>query len=68
MENKVVIEFCTQCRWLMRASWMSQELLTTFSDEITELSLKPGKGGVFKVYANNELVWCRKTEGRFGKI
>lgn len=28
---RVEIEYCTQCRWLLRAAWMAQELLTTFS-------------------------------------
>ena len=31
------IEYCTQCRWLLQAAWMAQELLTTFEAEIKEL-------------------------------
>ncbi|WP_233702577.1 Rdx family protein [Hyunsoonleella flava] len=33
---------------------MSQELLTTFNEEIDELILVPGTGGIFEVYANAE--------------
>ena len=43
---RVEIEYCTQCRWLMRAAWMAQELLTTFEAEIGEVALVPGKGGI----------------------
>lgn len=68
MGNKVSIVYCTQCRWLLRAGWMAQELLSTFDEELDELSLKPGTGGIFEVYANDELVWSRKQEGRFPEI
>ena len=68
MTNHITITFCTQCRWLLRASWMEQELLTTFEQEIDELTLKPATGGIFEVSANNQLVWSRKQEGRFPEI
>ncbi len=68
MNNRIEIHYCTQCRWLLRAAWMAQELLTTFDQEIGELTLKPGTGGVFEVLANGERVWSRKDEGRFPEI
>lgn len=68
MENRIEILFCTQCRWLLRATWMAQELLTTFDQEISELSLKPGTGGIFEIRANGVLVWSRKEQGRFPEI
>lgn len=42
MSGRVEIEYCTQCRWLLRAAWMAQELLTTFETELDEVALKPG--------------------------
>jgi len=66
--NKVEIKYCSQCRWLLRSSWMAQEILTTFDGEINELSLQPGTGGVFEVIANGKRVWSRKEEGRFPEI
>jgi len=66
--HNITITYCTQCRWMLRAAWMAQELLTTFDGEITELTLKPGTGGVFEVTADDELVWSRKQEGRFPDI
>jgi predicted Rdx family selenoprotein len=49
---RVEVEYCTQCRWRLRAAWMAQELLTTFQDDIGELALVPGTGGIFDIRAN----------------
>jgi selenoprotein W-related protein len=68
VNNRIEILYCTQCRWLLRAAWMAQELLTTFDQEIAELTLKPGTGGVFEIRANGELVWSRRDQGRFPEI
>ncbi|BBL72336.1 SelT/SelW/SelH family protein [Methylogaea oryzae] len=62
---RIEIEFCTQCRWLLRAAWLAQELLTTFEQEIGEVALIPGTGGVFEVRGEGALLWSRKQEGRF---
>jgi selenoprotein W-related protein len=68
VNHRIEIHYCTQCRWLLRAAWMAQELLTTFDQEIAELTLRPGTGGVFEVRADGELVWSRKEQGRFPEI
>ena len=65
---RVSITYCTQCRWLLRAAWMAQELLTTFADELGEVALRPGQGGVFEVRVDDALVWSRAVEGRFPEI
>ena len=70
---RIEIEFCTQCRWLLRAGWVAQELLTTFQDEIGEVALIPGTGGIFEIRAasaaiGRQLVWSRKAEGRFPEL
>ena len=65
---RVEIEYCMQCRWLLRAAWMAQELLTTFQDEIGELALLPGTGGVFEIRLEQEVVWSRSTEGQFPEM
>jgi selenoprotein W-related protein len=65
---RVEIVFCTQCRWLLRAAWMAQELLTTFADELGEAALVPGKGGVFEIRVDGELVWDRAAQGSFPDI
>ena len=61
----IVIVYCTQCQWLLRAAWMAQELLSTFSTDLGEVALQPGTGGVFQVSCDGELLWDRKRDGGF---
>jgi selenoprotein W-related protein len=65
---RVEITYCRQCRWLLRAAWMAQELLTTFEDELGGVTLVPGTGGIFVVTVGGRVVWSRKDEGRFPEI
>jgi len=65
LKARVSITYCTQCRWLLRAAWLAQELLTTFEDELAEVALRLGTGGVFEIRVNDALIWSRKEEGRF---
>ena len=51
-QPRVQIHYCTQCRWLLRAAWYAQELLTTFETELGEVALVPGTGGIFAVYVD----------------
>ncbi|WP_406611237.1 SelT/SelW/SelH family protein [Agarivorans sp. JK6] len=62
---KVEIYYCSLCGWLLRASWLSQELLTTFSQELSEVALKPASSGRFQIYLDGELIWCRKADNGF---
>lgn len=67
-KNHVVITYCTGCKWLLRSAWMAQELLTTFEDELHELTLRPGTGGIFEVSVNERRIWSRKEAERFPDI
>jgi selenoprotein W-related protein len=67
---RVSIEYCTGCKWMLRAAWLSQELLTTFQDELHSVSLVPSKppapAGTFLITLNDDItIWSRKDEGRF---
>lgn len=68
MLPRVEIEYCTQCRWLLRAAWMAQELLTTFEKDLGGVTLIPGTGGVFEIRVDGERVWSRADEGRFPDV
>ncbi len=59
------IEYCTQCRWLLRAAWLAQELLTTFEADLAGVNLMPGTGGIFEVRLNGAVLFNRKQAGRF---
>ncbi|WP_216908147.1 SelT/SelW/SelH family protein [Nocardia noduli] len=65
---RIAIEYCTQCRWLLRASWMAQELLSTFGTDLGEVALIPGTGGVFRITVDGDQVWERKADGGFPDI
>ena len=65
---RIEIEYCTQCRWLLRAAWLAQELLTTFHGDLGEVALLPGTGGVFEIRLDGREIWSRKGEGRFPEI
>jgi len=62
---RLEIEYCTQCRWLLRAAWMAQELLTTFEKELGEVALIPGEGGIFEVRLEGKSIFSREQQRRF---
>jgi selenoprotein W-related protein len=62
---RLELVYCRQCRWLLRAAWIAQELLTTFETELGEVALVPGEGGVFDVRLDGELLYSRASQGRF---
>lgn len=61
----IEITYCTQCRWLLRAAWLAQELLTTFEQDLASVALKPGSNGIFEITLNQKLLFSRKEAGRF---
>ena len=62
------ITYCTQCRWLLRAAWMAQELLSTFGTELGEVSLIPTTGGAFSIGYDGEEIWERARDGGFPDV
>lgn len=62
---RVEIKYCAQCRFILRASWLAQELLMTFGEQIGELALVPGQGGIFEVYLDGVRIFSRKQQERF---
>jgi len=66
---RIEIEYCTGCRWLLRAAWIAQELLATFEEELDAVTLVPGTtGGIFEIRLNNDTIWSRKEMGRFPEV
>lgn len=65
---RITITYCTQCNWLLRAGWMAQELLSTFSTDIGAVTLVPGTGGVFEIMCNDQSIWERKRDGGFPDV
>lgn len=62
---RIAITYCTQCNWMLRAAWMAQELLSTFGQDLAEVALVPGTGGIFVVTLDGRTIWDRKEDGGF---
>lgn len=62
---RLEIEYCRKCRFVLRASWLAQELLFTFADVLGEVALVPGEGGVFAVRLDGQTLFDRALTGRF---
>ncbi len=50
---------------MMRAAWLAQEVLTTFAEDLGEVALQPGEGGVLEIRLDDVLIYSRKDTGRF---
>jgi len=54
---------------MLRAAYMAQELLTTFTDDLFGVTLQPSEiSGRYTIYLNDEVIFDRKREGRFPEI
>ncbi len=53
---RIEITYCTKCRFLLRAAWMAEELLTTFGEDLGEVAIVPGGGGIFEVTLGGEVI------------
>ncbi|KAL1987955.1 hypothetical protein VTN96DRAFT_1479 [Rasamsonia emersonii] len=75
---RITIKYCTQCKWMLRAAYFAQELLSTFNTSLGEVSLIPTTGGVFTVTifhlsqdslgTQETLLWDRKMHGGFPEV
>lgn len=69
MKPTITIEYCPKCNWMMRAAYMAQELLTTFTDDIYGVTLHPSEvSGRYTISVDDFVLFDRKREGRFPEI
>ena len=65
----LTITYCPKCGWLTRSSWMAQELLMTFEDELDSVTLKPhSQAGVFRIESKDICLWDRSIDKGFPDI
>jgi len=65
----VSIEYCPKCGWMLRAAYMAQELLSTFTDDLHGVLLQPSEtGGSYIIKINETIIFDRKEKGRFPEI
>ena len=69
MKPSVRIEYCPKCGWLLRAAYMAQEILTTFTEDVHDVTLQPSEtGGEFKIFIDDKRIFDRKEHGGFPEI
>jgi selenoprotein W-related protein len=69
MKPVITIEYCPKCGWLLRSAYMAQELLTTFTDDLGGVTLRPSEtGGTFIISLNDRILFDRKEAGHFPEI
>lgn len=69
MKPIVTISYCPKCGWLLRSAYMAQELLTTFTDELSGVTLMPAEvGGSFVIAIDGTTIFDRKEMQRFPEI
>ncbi|PWT70676.1 MAG: SelT/selW/selH selenoprotein [Bacteroidetes bacterium] len=69
MKPVIRIEYCPKCGWMLRAAYMAQELLTTFSQEIKGVLLEPSEtNGTYIIYINDTILFDRRDFSRFPEI
>jgi selenoprotein W-related protein len=69
MKPLVTIEYCPKCGWLLRAAYMAQEILTTFADDVSAVTLKPSEtGGDYKIFIDDKKIFDRKEYNGFPEI
>jgi len=69
MKPVIQIEYCPKCGWMLRATYMAQELLSTFSEDVKGILLSPSETpGSYTISINDKIIFDRKTQGRFPEI
>jgi selenoprotein W-related protein len=61
--TEVNIEYCVPCGLLGHAVETQETLLEEFGQDLDGVRLQPGHGGVFKVRADDDLVWDKDEHG-----
>lgn len=65
----ISIEYCPKCGWMLRAAYFAQELLTTFTEDIHGVLLRPSETtGTFRISIDGREIFERKKNGGFPEI
>jgi selenoprotein W-related protein len=66
MKPVISIEYCPKCAWMLRATYLTQELLTTFTEDVHGVTLIPSNvNGTFRITIDEKEIFDRKQMGRF---
>ena len=65
MKGKVTIKYCTSWGYLGRAVGLARKILNEFKNEIKEVSLMPGMGGVYEISFEDKIIHSKKETGEY---
>jgi selenoprotein W-related protein len=69
MKPTITIEYCPKCGWMLRAAYMAQEILTTFTDDVHGVLIQPSEiNGRYNIMIDDRKIFDRKEAGRFPEI
>jgi selenoprotein W-related protein len=69
MKPTITIEYCPKCGWMMKAAYMAQEILNTFTDDIHGVLIQPSEiNGRYNIRIDDIKIFDRKEAGRFPEI
>lgn len=69
MKPTIIIEYCPKCGWMLRAAYMAQEILTTFTDDVHGVLIQPSEvSGRYTIRIDDIKIFDRKEVGRFPEI
>lgn len=60
--TSVEIEYCVPCGLLERAQDLQEQILDTLGQEVEEVSLVTGHGGIFEVRVDGDVIFDKSTE------
>ena len=64
--GNISIEYCPGCKWIFRATWLAQEVLSTFEADLEQVTLIPSDiTGTFIIKTNDQVVWDRTVDDGF---
>ncbi len=65
----ITISYCPKCKWMLRAAYMAQELLSTFEDELAGVLLQPAAtNGEYIISVDGKVIFNRNDFGGFPEI
>lgn len=64
----IEIEYCVPCGYLDKASEAQKTILSTFGEQVAQVSLKPGNKGVYTFRADGDVIYTKPDEFRIEDI
>jgi len=64
----IEIEYCVPCGYLDKAVDAQKTILSTFGEQLGQVTLKPGNKGVYTFRADGEVIYAKPDQFRIEDI